>query len=267
MKELQVRNPLSSARSDLAARTGRAPHSSSTSSSIHFHRSTRMTPIRLSSVAFALIAPFLVHTALAQKPGDNAKDAAKTPAKADLKQAAAKSTPANTCKLDKGTPTMKVKFTTSMGAFTLELNNEKAPISTENFVKYVQSGHYNGTIFHRVIDGFMIQGGGFDKDMNQKPTREAIKNEAANGLKNDQYTVAMARTNVVDSATAQFFINVKNNDFLNHAGPANFGYAVFGKVVEGTETVDKIKGVPTGNKGLHQNVPNEPVVIEKAECL
>ncbi len=162
---------------------------------------------------------------------------------------------------------MKVKLTTNMGAITLELNNEKAPISSENFVKYVESGHYNGTIFHRVIDGFMIQGGGFDKAMNQKPVNAPIKNEAANGLKNDNYTVAMARTNVVDSATSQFFINVKDNDFLNHAGPANFGYAVFGKVVEGKEVVDKIKGVTTGNKGMHQNVPNEAVVIEKAECI
>ncbi len=162
---------------------------------------------------------------------------------------------------------MKVKLTTNMGAITLELNNEKAPISSENFVKYVESGHYDGTIFHRVIDGFMIQGGGFDKAMNQKPVNAPIKNEAANGLKNDNYTVAMARTNVVDSATSQFFINVKDNDFLNHAGPANFGYAVFGKVVEGKEVVDKIKGVATGNKGMHQNVPNEAVVIEKAECI
>lgn len=162
---------------------------------------------------------------------------------------------------------MKVKLTTNMGAITLELNNEKAPISSENFVKYVESGHYDGTIFHRVIDGFMIQGGGFDKAMNQKPVNAPIKNEAANGLKNDNYTVAMARTNVVDSATSQFFINVKDNDFLNHAGPANFGYAVFGKVVEGKEVVDKIKGVATGNKGMHQNVPNETVVIEKAECI
>lgn len=162
---------------------------------------------------------------------------------------------------------MKVKLTTNLGAITLELNSEKAPISSENFVKYVESGHYNGTIFHRVIDGFMIQGGGFDKAMNQKPVNAPIKNEAANGLKNDNYTVAMARTNVVDSATSQFFINVKDNDFLNHAGPANFGYAVFGKVVEGKEVVDKIKGVATGNKGMHQNVPNEAVVIEKAECI
>ncbi len=162
---------------------------------------------------------------------------------------------------------MKIKLTTNLGAITLELNKDKAPISSENFVKYVESGHYNGTIFHRVIDGFMIQGGGFDKSMNQKPVGAPIKNEATNGLKNDNYTVAMARTNVVDSATSQFFINVKDNDFLNHAGAANYGYAVFGKVVEGKDVVDKIKGVATGNKGMHQNVPTEPVVIEKAECI
>jgi peptidyl-prolyl cis-trans isomerase B (cyclophilin B) len=136
-------------------------------------------------------------------------------------------------------------------------------------VNYVQSGHYDGTIFHRVIDGFMIQGGGFTKDMKQKPTRDPIKNEGANGLKNDLYTVAMARTGVRDSATSQFFINVKQNDFLNYTGenPQGWGYAVFGKVVEGTDVVDKLRKVPTGNAGMHQNVPLEPVMIEKAECL
>ena len=154
-----------------------------------------------------------------------------------------------------------------MGAITLELDKEKAPISTENFVKYVESGHYNGTIFHRVIGNFMIQGGGFDKTMTQKPTNPPIKNEAANGLKNDVYTVAMARTNVVDSATSQFFINVKNNDFLNHAGPANFGYAVFGKIVEGTDVVDKMKAVPTTTKPPHGDVPVDTITIEKAECI
>jgi cyclophilin family peptidyl-prolyl cis-trans isomerase len=167
----------------------------------------------------------------------------------------------------KGSEAMKVKLTTSMGPITIELDKAKAPISTENFVKYVESGHYNGTIFHRVMDNFMIQGGGFTKDMQQKPTQAPIKNEAANGLKNDEYTVAMARTMVVDSATSQFFINVKQNDFLNHAGQAQFGYAVFGKVVEGKDTVDKIKKVATGNAGGHQNVPQTPVVIEKAECI
>ncbi len=161
---------------------------------------------------------------------------------------------------------MKVKLTTSMGPIVIQLDKEKAPISTENFVKYVESGHYNGTIFHRVMDGFMVQGGGFTKAMSQKPVNAPIKNEASNGLKNDNYTVAMARTNVYDSATAQFFINVKDNDFLNFSGPGT-GYAVFGKVVEGKETVDKIKKVATGNAGGHQNVPNDAVVIEKAECV
>jgi peptidyl-prolyl cis-trans isomerase B (cyclophilin B) len=169
----------------------------------------------------------------------------------------------------KGNAPMKVKLTTSMGPIVIELNREKAPVSVDNFVKYVESGHYNGTVFHRVIDGFMIQGGGFDKTMTQKPTNAPIKNEAANGLKNENYTVAMARTGVRDSATAQFFINVKDNEFLNYSGesPQGWGYAVFGKVVEGKETVDKMKKVATGNSGPHQNVPTQPVVIEKAECI
>jgi len=169
----------------------------------------------------------------------------------------------------KGNAPVKVKLTTSMGPIVIELDKAKAPISTENFVKYVESGHYNGTIFHRVIDNFMIQGGGFTKDMAQKPVQAQIKNESTNGLKNDNYTVAMARTSVRDSATSQFFINVKDNDFLNYTGetPQGFGYAVFGKVVEGKDTVDKIKKVPTGNTGGHQNVPTTPVVIEKAECV
>ena len=162
----------------------------------------------------------------------------------------------------------QVKLTTSMGAIVIELNKDKAPISTENFIKYVDSGHYNGTIFHRVIETFMIQGGGMTRDMKEKPTRSAIKNESTNGLKNDIYTVAMARTQVRDSATSQFFINVKDNDFLNYAGDMSPGYAVFGKVVgEGKDVVDKIKIVPTGNAGPYQNVPTTPVVIEKAECL
>ena len=169
----------------------------------------------------------------------------------------------------KGTAPMKVKLTTSMGPITLQLDKEKAPVSAENFAKYVDSGHYNGTIFHRVIDGFMIQGGGFDKDMRQKPTQAPIKNEAANGLKNDKYTIAMARTSDPNSASAQFFINVKDNDFLNYTAPTmqGWGYAVFGKVVEGQDTVDKIAKVATGNRGGHQNVPTQPVVIEKAECV
>jgi cyclophilin family peptidyl-prolyl cis-trans isomerase len=169
----------------------------------------------------------------------------------------------------KGNAPMKVKLTTSLGPIVIELDKAKAPVSADNFVKYVQSGHYNGTIFHRVIDGFMVQGGGFDKDMKQKPTQPAIKNEGANGLKNDNYTVAMARTGVRDSATSQFFINVKDNDFLNYTGenPQGWGYAVFGKVVEGKDVVDKMKKVPTGNSGGHQNVPVTPITIEKAECI
>jgi cyclophilin family peptidyl-prolyl cis-trans isomerase len=134
-------------------------------------------------------------------------------------------------------------------------------------VKYVESGHYSGTVFHRVIPNFMIQGGGFNKDMQQKPTLAPIQNEAKNGLKNDIYTLAMARTPDPHSGSSQFFINVKNNDFLNYPGQDGWGYAVFGKVVEGMDVVDKIKVVPTGNKAGQQNVPIDPVIIEKAECV
>ena len=162
---------------------------------------------------------------------------------------------------------MKVKLTTSMGSIVLELDEAKAPVSAANFRKYVESGHYDGTIFHRVIDGFMVQGGGFTRDMKQKPVDAPIKNESTNGLKNENYTVAMARTNVRDSATSQFFINVKDNAFLDFGGDANPGYAVFGKVVEGKDVVDKIRKVATGTTGGHQNVPATPVVIEKAECV
>jgi cyclophilin family peptidyl-prolyl cis-trans isomerase len=169
----------------------------------------------------------------------------------------------------KGNAPMKVKLTTSMGPIVIELDKAKAPVSTENFVKYVEAGHYTGTIVNRVIPNFMIQGGGFTKDMQQKPTQAPIKNEGTNGLKNDNYTVAMARTGVRDSATSQFFINIKDNDFLNYTGenPQGWGYAVFGKVVEGKDVVDKIKAVATSNSGMHQNVPTAPVVIEKAECI
>ena len=160
----------------------------------------------------------------------------------------------------------KVRLTTSQGPIVIELNKEKAPISTENFLKYVDSGHYNGTVFHRVIDNFMVQGGGFGKDMQEKQTRSPIKNEASNGLKNEAYTVAMARTNVYDSATAQFFINSKDNDFLNFSGPGT-GYAVFGKVVEGKDTVDKIRKVPVQQSRYSEATPLTPVMIEKAECV
>lgn len=156
-----------------------------------------------------------------------------------------------------------------MGVITLELDAEKAPLSTANFLAYVNKGHYNNTVFHRVIPGFMIQGGGFEPGMTQKPTDQPINNEANNGLKNDTYTVAMARTNDPHSATAQFFINVTNNSFLNHTAPSmqGWGYAVFGKVTGGTDIVKKIEGVATGRKGFHDDVPKTDVVIEKAVAL
>ena len=162
-----------------------------------------------------------------------------------------------------------VKLHTSKGTITLELDAEKAPVTTENFLQYVRDGFYDGTIFHRIIDGFMIQGGGFEPGMSQKPTRDPIKNEAANGLKNDTYTVAMARTSVPDSATAQFFINVANNSFLNHTAPTpqGYGYAVFGKVTEGKEVVDIIKKIRTGSRAGHQDVPMEDIIITKAEIV
>jgi peptidyl-prolyl cis-trans isomerase B (cyclophilin B) len=160
-----------------------------------------------------------------------------------------------------------VKLHTSLGTITLELDAEQAPETVKNFLAYVEGGHYANTIFHRVIDGFMIQGGGFEAGMKQKTTRAAIKNEAANGLKNARYTVAMARTSDPHSATAQFFINVNDNGFLDHTAPTpqGWGYCVFGRVVEGREIVDRIKGVKTGRRGMHQDVPLEDVVIERAE--
>ena len=162
-----------------------------------------------------------------------------------------------------------IKLETNKGDILLSLNSEKAPETSANFVQYVRDGHYDGTIFHRVINGFMIQGGGFDKDMNQKETRAPIKNEADNGLKNAAYTIAMARTSDPNSATAQFFINVKDNDFLNFSSrtPQGWGYAVFGKVTGGQDVVDAIKSVKTGNSGLHQDVPVEPVIILKATVV
>ena len=162
-----------------------------------------------------------------------------------------------------------VKLQTNHGTITLELDAGKAPVTVENFLNYVNSGHFDNTIFHRVIDGFMIQGGGFEAGMKQKSTGAQIKNEADNKLHNDRYTIAMARTSDPHSATAQFFINVADNGFLNHAAPTaqGWGYCVFGKVVEGKDVVDKIKGVKTGNRGGHQDVPAEDVVIEKAEVV
>jgi len=162
-----------------------------------------------------------------------------------------------------------VKLHTNFGTITIELNAEKAPITTANFLEYVNSGFYANTIFHRVIDGFMIQGGGFEPGMNQKPTNAPIKNEANNGLKNSIYTIAMARTPNPDSASSQFFINVNDNDFLNFSAPTaqGWGYCVFGKVVEGMEVIDAIRRVKTGSKSGHQDVPVEDVIIERAEVV
>lgn len=162
---------------------------------------------------------------------------------------------------------MAIIFTTNHGDIKIELNAEKAPKTVANFLAYVNSGHYNGTIFHRVIDGFMIQGGGFEPGMKQKPVNDTIENEAANGLKNEPYTLAMARTSDPHSASAQFFINVKDNSFLDHPGQDGWGYCVFGKVVEGTEVVDQIKSVKTTRTGMFADVPVDNVVIKKAEVI
>ena len=162
-----------------------------------------------------------------------------------------------------------VELETTMGNIVIELNQEKAPNTVANFLEYVKSGHYDGTIFHRVIDGFMIQGGGMDANMKEKSTNAPIQNEADNGLKNEVGTIAMARTSDPHSATAQFFINVKDNSFLNFSGknPQGWGYAVFGKVTEGMDIVNKIKGVPTGKYGFHADVPTTPVVITHAKVI
>ena len=162
---------------------------------------------------------------------------------------------------------MAVLLTTNHGNIKIDLDAEKAPKTVENFLAYVRSGHYDGTIFHRVIDGFMIQGGGFEPGMKQKPTNEPIENEAKNGLKNQPYSIAMARTSDPHSASAQFFINVKNNSFLDFPGQDGWGYCVFGKVVEGTEVVDKIKSVKTTRTGMFADVPVDNVMIEKAEIV
>jgi peptidyl-prolyl cis-trans isomerase B (cyclophilin B) len=160
-----------------------------------------------------------------------------------------------------------IRFTTNMGVFDVELNEAAAPKTCENFLSYVRSGFYNGTIFHRVISGFMIQGGGFEPGLKQKQTRAPIENEANNGLKNDKYTIAMARTNEPHSATSQFFINVADNDFLNHTSPTSrgWGYAVFGKVVSGTDVIDAIARVRTASRSWYGDVPVEDVVMEKVE--
>jgi len=160
-----------------------------------------------------------------------------------------------------------VVLKTNHGDIKIELDRENAPATVDNFLQYVRDGHYDNTVFHRVIDGFMIQGGGMEPGMKQKPTRAAIANEATNGVKNKKYTLAMARTSEPHSATAQFFINVADNDFLDYKAPSanGWGYCVFGKVVQGQDVVDKIRGVATSNSGLHQNVPKDDVIIEKAE--
>lgn len=175
--------------------------------------------------------------------------------------ALAKEDPSNT----KGTAMVTVNMETSAGTIKLELDGNKAPQTVENFLAYARDGHYDGTVFHRVIAGFMIQGGGFDTEMQQKPTKAPIKNEADNGLKNDNGTIAMARTSDPHSATAQFFINVKDNDFLNFSSPSpqGWGYTVFGKVVDGMDVVRKIEQVSTGNRAGHGDVPTENVVINK----
>ena len=162
-----------------------------------------------------------------------------------------------------------IRFTTNKGVIDIELDHEHAPKSSANFEQYVRDGFYDGTIFHRVIKGFMIQGGGFERGMKEKATRAPIENEAANGLKNNKYTIAMARTSDPHSASSQFFINVADNDFLNHTSPTpqGWGYAVFGKVVKGTEVVDAIKKVRTTRRGFHDDVPFDAVVIDKAVAL
>ena len=162
-----------------------------------------------------------------------------------------------------------IRFTTNLGSFDLELDAKAAPKTVANFERYVKEGFYNGTLFHRVIDGFMVQGGGFAPGMQQKPTAKEIQNEANNGLKNDKYTIAMARTSAPHSASAQFFINVANNDFLNFKSPTaqGWGYAVFGKVVKGSELVDQIAKVVTGRRGYHDDVPKDDVLVEKATAL
>jgi peptidyl-prolyl cis-trans isomerase A (cyclophilin A) len=193
----------------------------------------------------------------------DAKPSQSTAAAAETKPAATTEAQPQTKKVE-GHPMVVIK--TSKGEIQVELFADKAPKTVENFLAYVDAGFFDGTIFHRVIDGFMIQGGGFDKAMSQKATRDPIKNEADNGLKNDRGTLAMARTNVVDSATAQFFINLANNDFLNH-GSRDFGYAVFAKVVKGMDVVDAIAKVRTTRSGMHEAVPAEPVVIESIKRL
>ncbi len=196
--------------------------------------------------------------------------AAKQNVNTKVKEQSTKTTPVETKKSgEKMSSNPKIKLETSKGTIVLELDAEKAPKSSENFVNYVNDGFYDGLIFHRVIPNFMIQGGGMNPDMSEKGNKTPIQNEANNGLKNDRGTIAMARTNDPHSATSQFFINLKDNDFLNHTSesPAGWGYAVFGKVVEGLDVVDDIATVKTGNHGHHGDVPLEPVTIIKATVV
>ncbi len=217
---------------------------------IDFHAGMSGLAVKLLLVA-VLVPAMLVTAACKQK--DNSA------------QNTAQSTPAgDTSETQGGNPV--VIISTSKGDIKVELFKNEAPVTVENFLSYVNDGFYDGTIFHRVIPNFMVQGGGFTPDFAQKPTKAPIKNEADNGLKNDRGTLAMARTQVVDSATSQFFINVVNNDFLNN-GARDFGYAVFGKVVDGMDVVDAIAAVPTSNKGMHGDVPTEDVVIESVKVV
>ena len=169
--------------------------------------------------------------------------------------------------MSENTAKTSVEMVTSMGSITIELDGEKAPVTVENFLSYVKDGFYDGTIFHRVIDGFMIQGGGMDSEMKEKKNNKPIKNEGSNGLKNVRGSIAMARTSDPNSATSQFFINSADNDFLNYSGPSNPGYAVFGIVTDGLDVLSKINDVKTGSKGHHQDVPVEAVVIESVKVL
>ena len=217
---------------------------------IDFHAGMSGLAVKLLLVA-VLVPAMLVTAACKQK--DNSA------------QNAAQSTPAgDTSETQGGNPV--VIISTSKGDIKVELFKNEAPVTVENFLSYVNDGFYDGTIFHRVIPNFMVQGGGFTPDFAQKPTKAPIKNEANNGLKNDRGTLAMARTQVVDSATSQFFINVVNNDFLNN-GARDFGYAVFGKVIDGMDVVDAIAAVPTSDKGMHGDVPTEDVVIESVKVV
>lgn len=215
-----------------------------------------------------------VHAEEPAKPADaKSAPAIKADAKSEEKKVDAPKAEAKAAKPDAKAKKEKAKMVelkTNKGRIVIELDEAKAPISVKNFLQYVNDKHYNGTIFHRVIGNFMIQGGGMDDKMKEKPSKKPIKNEAANGLSNLRGTIAMARTNIVDSAAAQFFINVVDNKFLDHVpngGDARYGYAVFGKVVEGMDVVDKIKAVPTGTKGQFADVPIEPVIIESAKAL